>query len=133
MVGGQVCIRCAARRGNGLTGFIDDKLRVGILGTDTAHIANVMHQQGHGIVQPVFRLERVSQEPALDNLLAAERYHHGVIDVMIKRVRIADPLKHQMCSSPEITCKFRVAAHQNIVDNCLKDIAPVHLRSIRLD
>jgi len=72
-----------------------------------AHIADVVHQQRAGVVQPVLRLQRFGQQPAADDLLAHQGHHHGVLDVVVQRGGVADALQHQARRAAHIGGVFR--------------------------
>jgi len=106
VIGRQKSIRCAPWRRDRLAVLIDHKGIFRVLFADPADIADVVHQKGDGEVQPVFRFQCFRQQSPPDDLLTAERHHHGMVDVMIERIGIADAFKHQPRRSAEIAGKF---------------------------
>ena len=82
--------------------LVDDDRTLTVAGANTAHKPYIVHQQRACIMQPVFRSDLVREQPTADDLLAGNRHHERVLDIMIKRRRVADPLQDEPCCSTQI-------------------------------
>jgi len=73
---------------------------------------HVVDKQRAGIMQPVIRGQRFRKQPAADDLLAGERDHQRVLDVVIERVRIADALQDKAGRAAYVGRILRIAMRE---------------------
>src|SRR6516165_4658723 len=77
-----------------LVAFAIDHVAIfAVAAENTAHIADIMQQTGDEEVRDITGIGRAQQSAALDDVITHERDQHRVLDVMIKRIAIADALK----------------------------------------
>ena len=95
MVGRKTGIGCTSFGHKGIAVRVNNYAAPAVPAAGSLHHANVMHQQGAGIMQPVLGCNRIGQQPPANDLLTDQRHHHGMFDIVIERVGIADALQHQ--------------------------------------
>ena len=88
---GQQCRVGRTARQFGLVAFgVDDVTVIAVAFENAAHIADVVQQTGDQQMGVIAGIGRRQQRPAFHDVVADHRHQHGVFDVVIKRVAVAD-------------------------------------------
>ena len=95
MIGRQGGVGRAARQFGLATLVVDDETVGAVALEDAAHITDVVQQAGDDKMGEVGRLRRHQQRAALDDVVAGKRHQHGMFDIIVKRVAIADALERK--------------------------------------
>ena len=127
VVGGEEGVRRAARQRQPGPGEVDHDLGRGVAAAGAADVADVVAEEGHRHVQPVPGREPLRDLAPAQDRGPDQRHHHGVLDVVVERVREGDPLEPQA---------RRGRDRRPVVRPALAEDAPVLVRQVpahRLD
>src|SRR5215472_13868989 len=86
-------VRRTARQFDLVAFGVDNIAIFAVTGKNAAHIADVMQQTGDEEVRDIAGIGRSQQGAALHDVIADERDQHRVLDIVIKRIAVADAFK----------------------------------------
>ena len=86
----QRCVGGAARQLDLVAGGIDHVTIVVVVGKNAAHVTDVVGEAGNDQVRVVGGRHVGVQRAAAQDVVAGQRHQHGVLDVVVERVAVAD-------------------------------------------
>ena len=90
MVGHQAGVGCPARQRHLLAAGVDHKAVLVVFAEQAAHIADVVQQAGDDDMRVIVRAHVGVQRAAAHDVVSRQRDEHGVLDIVIQRVAVAD-------------------------------------------
>lgn len=89
-------IRSAAGCLYRIAALVDDKGCLRVARTKTTEITDIVAKRRHGEMQPVELVHVFDQSTSLQNRLADDGHHHGMIAVVIEGIAVGDPFDHEL-------------------------------------
>src|SRR3984957_3415656 len=95
MIGRERSVGAAARQGDLVASRVDDVTVRSVALENAPNVADVMGEAGDDEVRVVVRSRVGEKRAALEDIVARERNEHGVLDIVIKGVAVADAFERE--------------------------------------